>query len=118
MQASVFQANGLSIDRHVPAILGVWLGLNALDALLTLYLLGVGGIEANPMLSAMQSEMGAVGMLLTKFGLAGFAGISLIAKGRPALLNLANKLMGVVVVYNAVIAAYVLAPGATMPFIS
>jgi hypothetical protein len=34
------------------------------------------------------------------------------------MLGLASKLMGLVVVYNAVVAFYYFAPTATMPFVS
>jgi len=78
MQANVFQAAGLPIDRHIPTSLSVWVGLNVLDALLTLFLLGAGGVGGNPMLSAMQSEMGAVGMLFSKIGIAAIAGVALL----------------------------------------
>ncbi len=118
MQANVFQASGLQIDRRIPTSFGVWVGFNAVDALLTLYLLGVGGVEGNPMLTAMQSEMGAIGMLLAKVGISAFAGVALLTMNRAPLLGLASKLMGVVVTYNAIIAFYMLAPGATMPFVS
>jgi len=116
MQANVFQAAGLPIDRHIPTSLSVWVGLNVLDALLTLFLLGAGGVGGNPMLSAMQSEIGAVGMLFSKIGIAAIAGVALLTINRAPLLVLASKLMAIVGLYN--VAAYVLAPGATMPFIN
>jgi hypothetical protein len=118
MQANVFQATGLQNGRRIPTSLTVWVGLNALDALLTFYLLGAGGVEANPMLAAMQSELGAAGMLLMKVGIALLAGIALLTIKRPALLHLASKLMAVVVAYNAIIAISTLFPRATMPFVS
>jgi hypothetical protein len=121
MQASVIQSvdrsNNIASSR-VPAVLMVWLGVNAMDAALTLLLIGLGGVEGNPMLSYLQGEMGAVWMLSIKLGISAAVGLALILRGRAPMLGLASKLMGPVVVYNAVVAFYYFAPTATMPFVS
>jgi predicted MFS family arabinose efflux permease len=95
-----------------------WLGVNAMDAALTLMLIGLGGIEGNPMLSYLQGEMGAVWMLSIKLAISAAVGLLLIVRGRAPMLRLASKLMAVVVVYNAVVAFYYFAPNATMPFVN
>jgi predicted MFS family arabinose efflux permease len=121
MQASAVRPTDRSVapsSSRIPAVLMVWLGVNALDAALTLLLIGLGGIEGNPMLSYLQGEMGAVWMLSIKLAIAAAVGLTLVLRDRSPMLALANKLMALVVVYNAVVAFYYFAPSATMPFIS
>jgi hypothetical protein len=48
----------------------MWMGLNALDALLTLHLPGLGGAEGNPLLATIQNHAGGEFMLLAKLLLA------------------------------------------------
>ena len=91
-----------------PGPLGLWMGVNALDMLLTFYLLGSGGVEGNPMLGAALAYGGAGSMLTVKLGLALAAGLVISRMGRPALLGMASRLMSLVVLYNAGLLAYAL----------
>ena len=91
-----------------PAPLGPWMSVNALDMLLTFYLLGIGGIEGNPMLGFALASGGVGSMLAVKLGLALAAGLVISRMGRPALLGMASKLMSLVVLYNAGLLAYLL----------
>ena len=88
--------------------LGLWMGVNALDMLLTFYLLGSGGVEGNPMLGFALAYGGASSMLAVKLGLALAAGLVISGMGRLGLLGVASRLMSLVVVYNAGLLAYVL----------
>ncbi len=90
----------------LPRPLAVWMGVNALDLLLTFYLLSVGGMEGNPMLALALAHGGAASMLAVKLGLALVAGITISRMGRLALLSAANRLMSLVVVYNAGLLIY------------
>ena len=87
----------------------MWLGLHLIDVLLTFYLFGLGGAEANPMLAFVEGHAGASLMLTAKLILALAAGLVLMQKGKSALLGVGNRLMGVVVAYNLALAAYVTA---------
>lgn len=122
MQANPVRTNNLTqvspTPRIIPGVLAAWLGVNALDAMLTLMLLGLGGIEGNPMLSYLQGEMGAIWMLTIKLAVSAAVGLMLIVRGRAPMLALANKLMALVVMYNAIVAFYYFAPSATMPFVN
>ena len=91
-----------------PGPLALWMGVNALDMLLTFYLLGTGGTEGNPLLGFALAYGGAGSMLAVKLGLALAAGLVISRMGRPALLGAASRLMSLVVVYNAGLLAYVL----------
>ena len=93
---------------RLPSALGVWMGVNALDVLLTFFLLGIGGLEGNPMLASALAFGGAGSMAAVKLGLALAAGLVIWRMGRPALLSLASGLMSLVVVYNAGLLAYLL----------
>lgn len=84
--------------------LGLWLGLNMLDALLTFYLLGLGGTEGNPMLGFVQAQVGAGSMLIAKLAFASAAGVAMWSRGRSDLLRIAGGLMGLVVAYNLALA--------------
>ena len=88
-------------------VFATWMGLNLLDAVLSFHLLGIGGTEGNPLLAAIQSQVGGNLMLLTKLLLAAAAGLAVGMLGRTALLGVANRLMAVVVLYNLGLAAYV-----------
>ncbi len=90
---------------HQPRILAMWMVLNILDALLTGYLLSNGGVEGNPLLAAMQGQLGTVGMLGAKVALAGIVGLAIWRAERRPLLLTADVGMGLVVVYNAFILA-------------
>jgi hypothetical protein len=83
------------------------MGPNALVALLTLYLFGLGGVEGNPMLVAIQDQVGAAKMLMAKLVLAMMAGAALWKYGRASLFGIANRLMAVVVVYKLGLATYI-----------
>ena len=89
-----------------PMPLAVWMGINGLDALLTFYLLGIGGTEGNPMLAYLMAQGGGELMLGVKLGLALMAGLTIWTMGRLALLGAASRLMSLVVVYNAGVLAY------------
>ncbi len=94
------------VASPLPTPLLVWMGVNALDLLLTFYLLSVGGMEGNPMLALALAHGGAASMLAVKLGLALVAGLTLSRMGRLALLRAANRLMSLVVVYNAGLLTY------------
>ena len=65
------QARSTAVEApRFPGPLGLWMGVNALDMLLTFYLLGVGGTEGNPMLGFALASGGAGSMLAVKLGLA------------------------------------------------
>ena len=83
-----------------------WMGVNALDALLTFYLLGIGGTEGNPMLAFAFAAGGVGSLLAVKLTLALTAGLVISRMGRPAMLVAASRLMSLVVVYNAALLAY------------
>ena len=91
---------------RLPRALGVWMGVNALDMLLTFYLLGIGGIEGNPMLALALASGGVGSMLVLKLGMALAAGLLISKMGRPAVLGAASRLMSLVVVYNAGLLVY------------
>lgn len=107
----------IALPSENPA-LWYWVLVNVMDAALTSYLLGMGGVEGNPMLSFAQIQLGVTGMLLTKITLATIVGIAIAARGRIRILKAASVFMGVVVVYNALLALYATAPQMTLPFIS
>ena len=103
------QAHSKAADvPRFPGPLGLWMGVNALDMLLTFYLLGIGGIEGNPMLASALAFGGAGSMLAVKLGLALAAGLVISRMGRLALLGVASRLMSLVVVYNAALLTYLL----------
>ncbi len=108
---------GIVLPSDNPA-LWYWILVNVLDAALTSYLLSMGGVEGNPMLSFAQIQLGVTGMLLTKITLATIVGIAIASRGRNRMLKLASVFMGVVVVYNSLLALYVMAPQMSLPFIS
>ena len=91
---------------RLPRALGLWMGVNALDVLLTFYLLGIGGAEGNPMLAFALAAGGAGSLLAVKLGLALVAGLVISRMGRLAMLGAASRLMSLVVVYNAGLLAY------------
>ena len=91
---------------RLPRALGIWMGVNALDMLLTFYLLGIGGIEGNPMLALALASGGVGSMLVLKLGMALAAGLLISKMGRPAVLGAASRLMSLVVVYNAGLLVY------------
>ncbi len=93
---------------RLPMPLAVWMGINGLDALLTFYMLGIGGTEGNPMLAFLMAQGGGEFMLAVKLGLALVAGLTICSMGRPALLGVASRLMSLVVVYNAALLAHTL----------
>ena len=88
--------------------LGIWVGLNVLDAMLTFYMLGLGWTEANPMLGFVESRVGTSLMLVTKLAISTTVGVVIVSIGRAHLLRIASALMGMVVAYNSVLAAYAL----------
>ena len=94
------------VASPLPRPLLVWMGVNAVDLLLTFYLLSVGGMEGNPMLALALTHGGAASMLTVKLGLALVAGLTIARMGRLALLGVANRLMSLVVVYNAGLLIY------------
>ena len=101
------QARSRAVEvPRLPRALGVWMGVNALDVLLTFYLLGIGGAEGNPMLAFALAAGGVGSLLAVKLGLALAAGLVISRMGRPALLGVASMLMSLVVVYNAALLAY------------
>lgn len=91
-----------------PMPLAVWMGINGLDALLTFYMLGIGGTEGNPMLALLMAQGGGDLMLGVKLGLALVAGLTIRSMGRLALLTAASRLMSLVVVYNAALLVHTL----------
>ncbi len=100
---------------RLPRALGVWMGVNALDVLLTFYLLGIGGAEGNPMLAFALAAGGVGSLLAVKLGLALAAGLVIARMGRLALLGAASRLMSLVVVYNGGLLAYSLWKSHTGP---
>lgn len=94
------------VASPLPRPLLVWMGVNALDLLLTFYLLSVGGMEGNPMLALALAHGGAASMLAVKLGLALVAGLALVRMGRVGVLGVANPLMSLVVIYNAGLLTY------------
>ena len=91
-----------------PMPLAVWMGINGLDALLTFYLLGIGGTEGNPMLAFLMGQGGGELMLAVKLGLALVAGLTIWSMDRLSLLSAASRLMSLVVVYNVVLLGHTL----------
>jgi hypothetical protein len=113
------QSSTAAVDARWPSrTLAMWMGLNALDALLTLHLPGLGGAEGNPLLATIQNHAGGEFMLLAKLLLAFGAGYLIWKIGRFALLGVANKLMALVVLYNLGLAAYVQTAAWPTPFAS
>ena len=100
---------------RLPRALGQWMGVNALDALLTFYLLGIGGTEGNPMLALALAAGGVGSLIALKLALALTAGLVISRMGRPAMLVAASRLMSLVVVYNAGLLAYLVWAGHTAP---
>lgn len=100
---------------QLPRALGRWMGVNALDALLTFYLLGIGGTEGNPMLALALAAGGVGSLVAVKLTLALTAGLVISRMGRPAMLVAASRLMSLVVVYNAGLLAYWVWQGHTAP---
>ncbi|MEE8518544.1 MAG: DUF5658 family protein [Dehalococcoidia bacterium] len=81
-------------------LVAMWMGLNILDVLLTMHLLGIGGAEGNPFLAYVQDYVGAGPMLTLKLALALLAGGILLRLGRVRLLPIARRGMALVVLYN------------------
>jgi len=103
--------------QQLPRALGLWMEVNALDGLLTFYLLGIGGAEGNPMLAFALAAGGDGSLLAVKLALALTAGLVISRMGRMALLGAASRLMSLVVVYNAGLLAYSLWQGRAGPLL-
>ena len=86
-------------------MLVAWMGLHVLDALLTAHLMGMGGVEGNPLLRTVQGQVGAELILVAKVMGAGGVGLLIWRSGRTRLMPLANSLMALVVLYNSTLAA-------------
>jgi len=84
-----------------------WMGLNARVALLMLYLFGLGDVEGNSMLVAIQDQVGGAMMLMAKLVLAMMSGAAFWKYGGASLFGIANRLMAAVVVYNLGLATYI-----------
>lgn len=113
---SMPKTQALAVQPRLSRPLVAWLAVNLFDAVLTYVLLGLGGVEGNPALAKLQSVLGAEGMLTAKVGLAAAVGLALTMRERSHLLVLASRLMGLVVVYNAIVLAYYLLPSMGVPF--
>jgi hypothetical protein len=105
-----FRASSESVALQPPNLLVMWAGLHVIDALLTLSLLGLGGIEGNPLLATVQSTLGDVSMLGAKVVVALAAGLAVVRAGKGSILGLGNTLMAGVVLYNAALVFWVMAP--------
>ena len=92
-------------------LLLTWAAVNVFDALLTFNHLGWGGMEANPILAALQAHLGASGMLAAKVTGALMIGLALVRTGKQRYLSLAAAGMALVVIYNAALVPAVLAAG-------
>jgi hypothetical protein len=82
----------------------LWLALNLLDALLTYQLLGMGGVEGNPLLAALMGHAGEAWALTAKVAVASLVAGVVLHYGRTHLLRSASLLMAGVVLYNAALA--------------
>jgi len=95
----------MAVAVRPPSLLYIWVSLHVLDVLLSLYLIGLGGREGNPLLAALEGPLGTVGMLGFKLSAAGVIGLLLWQSERWPLLHKANIGIGVVVLYNAALVA-------------
>ncbi|MEE9248454.1 MAG: DUF5658 family protein [Dehalococcoidia bacterium] len=85
-----------------------WIGLNAIDAVLTGLALALGGVEANPILNLFASHMGHPGMLFLKTLFAIALGGIIWQRGTLRTLAGLNYLMVGIVIYNMVVITYTL----------
>ena len=85
-----------------------WIGLNAIDALLTGLAIVLGSVEANPVLNLFASHMGNPGMLYVKVLFAIALGGVLWERRKVRILTGMNILMVGVVIYNMLVITYIL----------
>ena len=85
-----------------------WLGLNAIDAVLTGLAIALGGAEANPLLNLFAMHMGNQGMLFVKTLFAISLGGVLWNRHKIGLLSKLNYLMMGIVIYNMLVITYTL----------
>jgi len=85
-----------------------WIGLNAIDALLTGLALALGAVEANPLLNLVAGSLGHPGMLFVKTLFAIALGGILWERRRVRVLAGLNSLMAGVVIYNMLVITYIL----------
>ena len=89
-------------------VLRTWIGLNALDAILTWISFAMGASEANFFLSSLAAVNGPERMLITKFFLAMLIGCIIWRKQKWHLWPWLNWGMVAVVVWNMLIIGYAL----------
>ncbi len=89
-------------------MLQYWIGLNAVDALLTGLSIPLGAVEMNPFLSALASTMSLERMLLIKVLFAVALGGAIWLRGAYQVLRVLNWIMVAVVFYNALVITYTL----------
>ena len=89
-------------------VLRVWIGLNALDAILTWIAFAMGAAEGNALLSSLASFKGPERMLFAKFFLAILVGSIMWRKQKWQLWPYLNWGMVGVVVWNMLIIGYAL----------
>lgn len=100
MRAPTAAISVFATPRHIVAL---WLALNLLDALLTHQLLGMGGVEGNPLLAALMGQAGEVWALVAKVAAACLVAGLVLRFQRARLLRGASALMAGVVLYNALL---------------
>lgn len=85
-----------------------WIGLNAIDALLTGLAIALGAVEGNPILNLFALRLGHPGMLFIKTLFAISVGGILWERGTMRILTSMNCLMVGVVFYNMIVITYTL----------
>ena len=92
-------------DADCTALL-FWIGINAIDALLTGLAMGVGGAEANPILNLFEASIGVTGMMSLKTLMGILIGAVLWERRMFSTLSKLNLAMLGVVVYNMLVITY------------
>ena len=87
-------------------VLRYWIGLNAIDAVLTGLAISLGALEANVILNLFAASIGITGMLFVKTLMAISIGGVLWERRMFSALNKLNIAMLGVVVYNMLVITY------------
>jgi hypothetical protein len=87
-------------ERHWSNSLGMWLALNALDAVTTWLCLSAGMCEANPLLGLISRAGGDSTMLVGKMLLAVLVGLVVWRVGTCSVRGLLNLGMSIVLIIN------------------
>ena len=87
-------------------VLRYWIGLNAIDAVLTGLAISLGALEANVILNLFAASIGITGMLFVKTLMAISIGGVLWERGMFIALNKLNIAMLGVVAYNMLVITY------------